>query len=311
MYYKFSFGTDTEAAKKALSTYIPKKAARNFYEQWDRKKMISQVNYKPEFIMKKINHNGDNFSQSTLKLLKVFKRDGLKCDCCGGNDIKFKLHKNSQKIQFKAYLRKMNRAGTYILVPMTLDHDVLDSLCGSNDVSNMHALCSTCNALRGNRWAEYKEFKDWYDSSENHHHNLPPVNYCYVNFKKNIDDSYIAKNLQDITCVPRQVKEVLTDNFSTGNIWLENAIGNGTMNFSDNTMNNLLNEMVQVYMRNHVGIKNARKPKYNFTKFPREVHIRYRESQIKMIEHVVKNEVVENSKFLQVCKNYVNSLFGG
>lgn len=91
------------------------------------------------------------FSSGALKLIALAERDGLKCDCCNAGNITYK---------YDPELGMMMYAGKH---RMTMDHDLLNSLDGSNDVGNQHLLCYRCNQLRGNLFAEYKEFKDWYN----------------------------------------------------------------------------------------------------------------------------------------------------
>lgn len=148
------------------------------------------------------------FKSGVLTLISVANRDGLKCDTCQNDKIHFELHPEYGMAMY---------AGT---VRMTKDHDLLNSLEGSDGVHNQHLLCETCNTLRGNRFAEYKEFKDWYNSvlekglNPNTVINKVKRNFSYMDFHKNRYTASDMKNLMvSVDVMPVEVKNSLTEHF--------------------------------------------------------------------------------------------------
>lgn len=97
-------------------------------------------------------------SSNSKKLVTVLKRDGIKCHCCGQTNIYYRI--NEHKV-LEAYIHKDNAKDE---IRLTVDHDYLASLGGINHADNYHALCEKCNTLREDRFAEYPEFKSWYDN---------------------------------------------------------------------------------------------------------------------------------------------------
>lgn len=127
-----------------------------------------------------------------LMLINLAKRDGLKCDCCGDDKLYFTIHEQNGLVLVSSQIYKKNPT------PMTMDHNTLKSLNGTDTIENQHLLCMRCNATRGNSFAEYSEFKSWFHKElsygRNPHNTARFVvqNYCYIDFTKNISST---KNL--------------------------------------------------------------------------------------------------------------------
>lgn len=102
----------------------------------------------------KFGKNNFKISKNTIKLIQVLARDGSECQCCASPAV---IASGSGKHRISVYTRNFQQK-------MTSDHNLLKSLGGNGDVPNTKALCRSCNMLRGNKFAEFKEFKEWYDS---------------------------------------------------------------------------------------------------------------------------------------------------
>lgn len=127
-------------------------------------------------------------SSNSKKLVTVLKRDGIKCHCCGQTNIYYRINENKV---LEAYIHKENAKDE---MRLTVDHDYLASLGGINHADNYHALCYKCNTLREDRFAEYPEFKEWYDNRRSNGKVVNKAshrNYCPVDFKEAIKE---AKN---------------------------------------------------------------------------------------------------------------------
>lgn len=125
-------------------------------------------------------------SSNSKKLVTVLKRDGIKCHCCGQTNIYYRI--NEHKV-LEAYIHKDNAKDE---IRLTVDHDYLASLGGINHADNYHALCSKCNMLREDRFAEYPEFKAWYDNRRNSGKVVNKAahrNFCPIDFNVAIKES--------------------------------------------------------------------------------------------------------------------------
>jgi hypothetical protein len=136
-------------------------------------------------------------TSGTLMLINLAKRDGLKCDCCGDDSLYFMVHPENGLVLVSSHKHKKRQKS------MTMDHDILKSLDGTNQIDNQHLLCERCNIARGNAFAEYSEFKQWFKEQVSLGRN--PYNYasslvqnfCYIDFQKNLgsmkDIEHLAK----------------------------------------------------------------------------------------------------------------------
>ncbi len=187
------------------------------------------------------------FKSGVLTLISVENIDGLICDTCQNDKIHFELHPESGMAMYAGSVR------------MTKDHDLLNSLEGSDGVDNQHLLCETCNTLRGNRFAEYKEFKDWYDSVKSKGIN-PQIaihkvkrNFSYMDFHKNgYSASQIPAIMGTIDVIPVDVKNILTEHFLKHQAFkaIKGMFSFHTLlSFSEKAWNDYLNELMVILVK--------------------------------------------------------------
>ncbi|AFC21980.1 HNH endonuclease [Cronobacter phage vB_CsaM_GAP32] len=210
------------------------------------------VKFKGEFVLNNITSLRKNykFNSGVLALIEVAKRDGLKCDTCGNCDIHFKLIPESGMAMFMGKVR------------MTRDHDLLNSLNGSDDVDNQHLLCEDCNQLRGNRFAQYKEFKDWYESVIAEGKDPKKVvnklnrNFSYTDYEKN---GYSNKNPIQIVqkdVMPDYLKEGLTKHFLKHNAFrvTKDFYSLSTMySYTEKAWDDFLNELMVLVVKHRTN----------------------------------------------------------
>lgn len=68
----------------------------------------------------------------------VFKRDGYTCKKCGLSGYEYR-HKSG------SFVYPTNIEGIFL----SIDHIIPKSLGGTNDISNLETLCTTCNTKKG------------------------------------------------------------------------------------------------------------------------------------------------------------------
>lgn len=142
---------------------------------------VRNVKFKSSFVLTNLSSVRKTYGlqNRAVKRITLALRDGSNCHCCGVG-IHFRLHPTDGMVMYSDKGK-----------PMTLDHDLLNSLEGSNAVDNQHLLCYQCNQMRGNRFAEYQEFKTWYDNCLTKklnpfaEINKVKMNFCYVDILKN------------------------------------------------------------------------------------------------------------------------------
>ena len=117
-------------------------------------KSFNNVKFKNPYVLEHMN-NENNFTKGISTLIKLLERDGYKCFCCGKTNLFMMLN---EKNRFVIYTKHENKH-----IRMTLDHDLLKSLGGSDCLTNLHALCEECNSNRGCNFTTYDEFKKYYD----------------------------------------------------------------------------------------------------------------------------------------------------
>lgn len=151
MSHYFTFESNPLVKKTQNIVTEPKKIIEKF-----NLKKFNNIKLKHKFVINHINLA----SKNSKVLIKCFERDGLKCQCCGYDNIYYTFYdvtdgdsKQVEPVIFRDGKKQR----------ITRDHNLLKSLKGSDDVSNITALCCDCNNLRANDFAEYKEFKDYYD----------------------------------------------------------------------------------------------------------------------------------------------------
>lgn len=202
------------------------------------------VKFKGKFVLNNLQalRKQYKFNSGVLTLISVAIRDGLKCDTCQNDNIHFELHPEYGMAMYAGSVR------------MTKDHDLLSSLEGSDGADNQHLLCESCNQLRGNRFAQYKEFKDWYNSVRskgiNPHIAIQKVkrNFSYMDFHKNgYSASQIPAILGTIDVMPVDVKNTLTEHFLKHQAFkaVKGMFNFHTLlSFSEKAWNDYLNELM-------------------------------------------------------------------
>lgn len=124
-------------------------------------------------------------SSTGKELVKVLKRDGIKCDCCGESNVYYRL---SSTNALEACIIKQDSKK---IIRLTADHDYLRSLGGPDKAENYHALCETCNSVRDDRFAEYPEFKMWYTKRKESGKAITRAaqrNFCQIDFNEAVKD---------------------------------------------------------------------------------------------------------------------------
>lgn len=203
-----------------------------------KKTKIRNPRFKPAFIASLPRQN--NYSKPVACLLKKFKETGsLKCSCCDSSEAYFVFHVQDGRATFRAMVDVNGKPRQ-----LTVDHDVLKSLGGVDGESNYNPLCYNCNQIRGSRFAEFKEFQDWYKSQEfiDTISGLPPANFCHVDFKQNLNEATHFQALKGASTLPKSMMNLLRkemrkphyDLFSQLSIkmWLtmDRAFANKTLN---------------------------------------------------------------------------------
>lgn len=197
-HHRFTFKEQKPMAKKC--TTLTNNVAGVLYEAV-RKTSARNVRFKAAFIatLPKVN----NYGKTVRALLHYHQQHGeLKCVCCGNDNVYFKFHKDKGRVTFKA----MVSTGKGEMM-MTVDHNVLKTLGGSDSISNYNPMCYKCNQVRGSRFAEYKEFKEWYDSQEviDTIAGMPDANFCFIDYKLNRNGNHFFNNIIGAKTLPPQL----------------------------------------------------------------------------------------------------------
>lgn len=175
----------------------------------DNKIAAKNVYFRKDFVLQNFNDR-TSFSTVANEVVKLMLRDEQKCACCGADNIYFHLSKH------KKLSARFRIDGKY--VKATRDHYILKTLKGSNHLNNMTLLCETCNLLRDSYFAEYKEFKDYYDECMKVHGKyITPeaANYCYIEPLKNLTNNptKCAVLLDEVKASPHPYIEIFKSSF--------------------------------------------------------------------------------------------------
>ncbi|AQW89054.1 HNH endonuclease [Serratia phage BF] len=199
---------------------------------------VKNIKFKPSYVMNfNTNVNGIRFTKNVEKVIEVMKRDGLKCHCCEESSVFFKVIDNDYMAAF------VDRDGQH--VRLTLDHDHLDSMGGSDTIDNFHVLCEQCNLLRDDRFAEYSTFKSWYDEKKSSGKKI-----CKPNMRNysRIDFEYMIKHrLSEINFsagVPAPMKIQLRKYVLSHNKLSGRYTASALKRISSKHMNNFLSKLV-------------------------------------------------------------------
>lgn len=234
-------------------------------------------------------------SSGTLMLINIAKRDGLKCHCCGDDKLYFTIDPNKGLVLVSSQLYKKKPS------VMTKDHNVLKSLYGADTIDNQHLLCERCNSTRGNLFAEYHEFKSWYDEQLSFGRNPYKAiqnlkqNFCYVDFPKNIQSMQHIEHLTNNCSVfPPFIRKHLIQMYMKHGKFIRDpkAANNGynytndllLTRYSSKAWNDLMNTMVVMVIQkvhkfqiekpniDFSVYKNYNKKKMNATDFLNIIH---------------------------------------
>lgn len=140
-------------------------------------KTLKNIRIKPHAVLTMI-HNNElrktydlKCKPSTVKVLNtILEHESTKCQLCGLDNMYFKVKESNY---ITPYYTKPN--GNPVLV--TIDHNLLKSLGGSDLPKNLSLLCMDCNYKRDNISAELKEFLD--------NPEMKP-NFSYVEYNNNL-----------------------------------------------------------------------------------------------------------------------------
>lgn len=112
-------------------------------------------------------YEGTKFFYFPEKVATFLKNS--KCICCGINASEVRLeegkgtHFNYSTTHLNVYGSHPTTYGDFLTL-MTVDHNILKSLGGPDDESNLNTMCRQCNQLRGNRYPVLQDFLDIYQS---------------------------------------------------------------------------------------------------------------------------------------------------
>lgn len=179
MFYKFTFEQPNE----------------NVIKKYDLVK-FNNVRFKHAFAIKNLKLLND----TTKSVINCFSRDGVRCKCCGNTNIFYVIRDDGKKLN--AVIEKDGK-----ILRITRDHNILKTLGGSNSNSNMNALCEYCNKLRGSDFAEYQEFKEYYDSFGESEYVVPTTaNFCHIDYSMNFTNNKVRDNILKIDHLPETLK---------------------------------------------------------------------------------------------------------
>ena len=262
------------------------------------------VKFKGEFVLKNLEILRKNykFNSNALTLIEVANRDGLKCDTCQASNIHFELHPEYGMTMYSGN------------VQMTKDHNLLKSLNGSNDASNQHLLCSTCNSLRDSRFAEYKEFKDCYTNALTQGLNPHTViskmnrNFSYLDSSKN---AFVMNTIIPSSTLTNTIKEQLKAHYYKHGRFLDTGFLqlNTVLLFNNEAWNKFINEFVAELLEKRKGCKiEVRSTEFNIFKFKKSsksitAFLAHMNAFIKKEYHTIKAKNAKELKSKQCIKN--------
>lgn len=155
----------------------------------EQAKNFKNVKYKSTFIHAGFMDGSIIATSKTSIIMELFKRDGERCHCCEVGGVFYKTDHAKTAAHStnlpKAYISKNGKD-----VLLTVDHDILKSLEGKDHIDNYHVLCESCNLLRGNSFAEYSEFKEFYDKKKHEKGTIQKPNtknYCHIDFIQSLN----------------------------------------------------------------------------------------------------------------------------
>lgn len=175
-------------------------------------------------------------TSGNLMLINLAKRDGLKCDCCGDDKLFFTVHPENGLVLVSNQIFKKRP------MAMTMDHDTLKSLSGADTIENQHLLCERCNTARGNSFAEYAEFKDWFKEQQSFGRNPYNAatslvqNFCYMDFDKNLGSLKSIEHLAKGAVFPPVIRNYLIKNYMTNGKFVRAVPGKKEAAYTNETV---------------------------------------------------------------------------
>lgn len=234
---------------------------------------------------------GDYFSKTTWKIITMAKNSiDMKCSCCDSSTAYFLLKKEDGTLRFKPFVDTPSGRQS-----LTVDHDVLKSMGGSNNITNYNLLCHACNQLRGSCFARYESFKDWYDEQDKVDGKVltePEQNYCYIDFLTNVGNGNSTKVITGATVLPPNVLNPIIKSFRRGecNVFKDMSIRVFLL-LNRTYANELLNKLVWERIYHGSDIKHIEVRNHNFFNYNLVDHRKIKlhiEDQIKIQLRVSK-----------------------
>ncbi|SOK59332.1 hypothetical protein [Yersinia phage fHe-Yen9-03] len=254
---------------------------------------VKNVKFKPSYVMNfDTNVNGVKMSKNVQKVVAVMKRDGVKCHCCENESVFFEI---IDKNQMAAFIDKNGKK-----IRLTLDHDKLDSLGGQNIIKNFHVLCEECNMIRGDSFAEYGAFKEWYDEKKKSGKKINKskhYNYNRIDFDHNVKyhfDTILFEN-----GIPNPMKQKIINVFKTKNTLSGIYALKVMRKVGKEHLNKFLSELIYSTVAERLNIKPITNQKV-FNLFPKN------ESLISTQFFANLNSNMKN-QLAQVTKEYQNN----
>lgn len=241
----------------------------------------------------------DNFGPSARALLGIYKKtNSLKCICCNSSEAYFRFSVKAHRATLVPCVDTNN--GPKLL---TVDHDILNSLGGNYSISNLNPLCSTCNELRGSRFAGYAEFKYWYDNTApNKRTTMPAPNFSFIDFKRNLSDGHHVKSIKGASTLPKKIRTEIVKSFRKGgknpfedinySVWLM---------MERNFVNEFFSQLVYERVRHGHSIKTYEKKIFDYFNFPNGMT-----DHRKQKTHVLTNIELHISKARQLHRKIEN-----
>lgn len=206
----------------------------------------------------------DYFSRTTWKIIGMAtNKHDMKCACCESSTAYYLLKKEDGIVRFKPYVDTANGRQA-----LTVDHDILKSMGGSNNITNFNLLCEACNQLRGSCFARYDAFKDWYDAQDKVDGKVltqPEQNYCHIDFLTNAGNGNASKVITGATVLPPNVLKPIVKSFRRGECNVFQDMSIRVFLLLDRTYaNELLNKLVWERMYHGSDMKHLEVRNHNF-----------------------------------------------
>lgn len=231
-----------------------------------KKTKFRNPKFKPEFAVK-IKNRSCNFGSASMALINIYtKTKSLKCECCNSGQAYFKFKFIDNRVILSPFVQTI-----YGEKALTVDHNVLKSLGGSNSIDNYTPLCDFCNTLRGSRFADYDSFKYWYDNTPpNHRTSMPAPNFCFIDFKRNLNDGHHLRTIAGTKVLPESATRPIIKRFRKGETDLFQEINFGSWEKMDRDfVNDFISSLIHYRFMDYHNIQDYQKEKIDFFNFPK------------------------------------------